>query len=206
MQLFEGYTVDELHRVLGASRWIASLLLLLTVAAFAVNQWLVHRIATQQKQERDVGKTRLISAEEELRRLRSQTSAVTSTLDKLTSSRKLTVEQIAKLRSALASAEKGKVIVTYLTVEWDSEEYAKQLATVLKEIGYDVVLSDYIWVHLDHDGLFIVSSAKVPPTAAIKLQAAFAQIGVEVSMPPVGDIAKEVGAENGETILVVSNR
>ena len=206
MQLFEGYTTDELHRVLSASRWIAGLLLLLAVAAVAFNQWLTHRIASQQKLERDSSKSRLIAAEEELRRLRSHTTAVTSTLDKLTVPRKLTPEQIFKLQSVLTLADKGKVVITYLTVEWDSEEYAKQLAKVLKEIGYDVQLSEYLWVDLEHDGLFIVSTAKTPTKVATALQAAFAKIGIDVPSHPPGNIAKEVGAENDETILVVSNR
>ena len=206
MQLFEGYSADELHRVLSVSRWIAGLSLMVAVAGFAVNQWLVSRIASQQKLERDAGRTRLVAAEEELRRLRTQASAVTSTLDKLTAHRKLSAKQISDLRSILAGAEKGKVVITYLTVEWDAEDYARQLATVLKEIGYDVSLSDYIWVHLDHDGLFLVSSAPALPLAALKLQAAFEQIGINIQTQPAGAIPKEIGAENGETILVVSNR
>jgi hypothetical protein len=206
MQLFEGYTADELHRVLSASRWIASLLLLLTVGAFALNQWLIHRIASEQKLEREAGKSRLIAAQEELRRLRSNTTAVTSTLDKLTVPRKLTADQISKLRSVLSSAEKGKVVVTYLTVEWDSEDYAKQLAAVLKEIGFTVQVSEYLWVDLEHDGLFLVSTAATPSATMLALQKAFSQIGIEVPFHPPGIIAKEIGAEHGETILVVSNR
>ena len=188
------------------SRWLAALFLLLAAGAFILNQWLVGRIASQEKIEREGGRSRLLAAEEELRRIRTQTTAVTSSLDKLTAPRKLSPTQITKLRDALATAEKGKVVITYLTVEWDAEEYARQLGSVLQEIGYDVTVSDHLWVTLDHDGLFLVSTSEPLPATAMALQSAFTKLGIEVPAHPPGEIAKELGAKQDETILVVSNR
>jgi hypothetical protein len=206
MQLFEGYSADELHRVLTTSRWIAGLLMLLAFGAVALNQWLVHRIASQQKFERDSSKSRLIAAEEELRRLRNQMSSVASTVDKMTSTRNLSAAKVAELKSALAAAEKGKVLITYLTIEWDAEDYAKQLAKVLREAGYDVTLSDHLWVSFDQGGLFLTSKDGTLPPHGKALQQGFAKIGVDAPLVPPGEIGKELSLAEGETVLVVSTK
>jgi hypothetical protein len=206
MQLFEGYTADELHGVLTTSRWIAGLLLVLAMAALALNQWLLHRIATQQRLERESGKTRLITAEEELRRLRNQMSSVASTVEKMTSTRNLPATKVAELKAALATAQKGKVLITYLTIEWDAEDYAKQLAKVLTDAGYDVTVSDHLWVSFEQSGVFLTSKDGSLPDHGYALQRGFAKIGVDVPLVQPGEIAKELTLSGGEAVLVVSNR
>jgi hypothetical protein len=206
MQLFEGYNAAELHRVLTASRWIAGLLILLAVAAVAVNQWLVHRIATQQKLERDSGNSRLMAAEDELRRLRSQISSVASTVDKITSTRRISPAKVAELKNALEAATKGKILITYLTIEWEAEDYAKQLSKILTEAGYHVTLSDHLWVTFEHGGTFLTSQDGTLPSYGAELQRAFAKIGVEAPLRPAGEIGKELALASGEVVLVVGSR
>ena len=206
MQLFEGYTAEELERVLTTSRWVAGLLLLLGFAALCLNHWLLHRIATQQKLERNSGKSRLIAAEEELRRLRGQMSSVANSVEKLTSTRKLSATQVNELKAALISAEKGPLIITYLTIEWDAEDYAHQLSKILKEAGYNVTLSDHLWVEFKQSGLFLTSKDGRLPSHATALQKAFAVIGENVPAAPPDEIAKELEIKDGEVVLVVSSR
>jgi septal ring factor EnvC (AmiA/AmiB activator) len=206
MQLFEGYTAGELDRVLTVSRWVAALSLLLTIGAMALNQWLSYRIAAQQKVERDSGKTRLAEAEKELRQLRERMSSVTSSVDKLTTSRKLSATQIEDLKNSLAKAEKGHVVVTYLTIEWDAEDYAKQLAKILEEAGYRVTLSEHLWMSFEQGDVFLTSKDPVLPRHAQALQEAFASIGLAVPALPPGKIATELGVSIEDAVLVVSTR
>lgn len=206
MQLFEGYSADELHRVLTTSRWIAGVLVFLAFAAIALNQWLVLLIASQQKLERNTSRTRLIAAEEELRRLRNQLSAVANSMDKMTSTRKLPAAKVAELNAALANIEKGKVLITYLTTERDAEDYAKQLAKVLTEAGYEVTLSDHLWVSFDQSGLFLTSKEGNLPEHGKQLQGAFSKIGVDLPGLPPGEIGKELVFSSSEVVLVVSGR
>ena len=206
MQLFEGYTADELHGVLTASRWIAGLLILLGVIAVAFNQWLTHRISVLQKAERVETSQRLVERETELRRLRVQAKEVVTTFDKLTTSRKLTASQIETFKGVLKKESGGKIIVTYLTVEWDAEDFARQIADILRGAGLDITFSDHLWVQFDHNGVFITSPDKELPAAAKNLQAAFAAIDMAVPAVPPGGIPKELGAAEGDTILAVGNR
>jgi hypothetical protein len=206
MQLFEGYSAEELERVLTTSRWVAGLLLLLGFAALCLNHWLIQRIASQQKLERDSGRSRLIAAEEEVRRLRGQMSSVANSVERLTSTRRLSATQVTELKAALSSAEKGRLIVTYLTIEWDAEDYAHQLAKILKEAGYEVTLSDHLWVEFKQSGLFLTSKDGTLPSHAQGLQRAFLTIGVDVPAAPPDDIAKELELQKGDAVLVVSRR
>src|SRR5215207_9636303 len=206
MQLFEGYSAEELERVLTTSRWVAGFLLLLGFAALCLNHWLIQRIASQQKFERDSGRSRLIAAEEELRRLRGQMSSVANSVEKLTSTRKLSATQVTGLKAALASAEKGRLIIIYLTIEWDAEDYAHQLAKILKEAGYEVTLSDHLWVEFKQPGLFLTSKDGTLPSHALALQRAFLTVGVDVPAAPPEDIGKELEVQIGDAVLVVSNR
>jgi hypothetical protein len=206
MQLFEGYSADELHRALTISRWLAAVLFLAGVIVLIINQWLVHRIAEVQKEERTTTRQRLVQAEEELRRIRTKTSEVVSTFDKLTSSRKLTPVQMLTFQDTLKKGGKGKVIVTFLTVEWDAEEYAKQLTNALTEAGIEATLSDYLWVQMDDNDVFLAAKENEPSPVAMNLQRAFESIGVVVPLLSKPEIADAVGAKDGETVLVVSNR
>jgi hypothetical protein len=206
MQLFEGYSADELHRALTVSRWLAGLLFLGGIITLIVNQWLVHRIAEAQKDERVTTRERLVQAEEELRRMRTKTTEVVNTFDKLTSSRKLSATQLPSFITTLEKGEKGKVIVTYLTVEWDAEGYARQLTNVLKEAGIEATLSDHLWVDMDENDIFLVAKDKNPPALAQNLQRAFESTGILVPFFSKPEIAEAVGATSGETVLVVSNR
>lgn len=206
MQLFEGYNAEELHRLLNASRWIAGLLLLLTVAVFAFNQWLGARTSTAQQTERSEAIKKLAAAEEELQRQRARASDVASSFDRLTTPRKLTPAQIQQFPTAVALDGSGRVIVTYLTVEWDAEDYARQLGHVLRSAGLNVVVSDHLWVELKENGVFLTGLSDHLSSTGSAVQRAFDAVGIRIPVIASPDTAKAVGARAEDAVLVVSNR
>lgn len=206
MQLFEGYSADELHGFVQTSRWVAGTCLVIGLVAFGFNQWVARRLADADQKERVEARLRAHRAEEELRRVKNQNTEVVHDLDKLTASRKLSPAQIESVTAALANEEKGRVVITFLTVEWDAEEVSRQFVSLLRKAGFEAVLSDYLWVDLKPDGIYLTSAATELPKAGRSIQRAFSAAGVPLPVIPPGEIARAVGAGPNDTVLVISNR
>jgi hypothetical protein len=206
MQLFDGFNAEELHRLLGFSRWLAALLFALALVVFAFNQWIGGRLASAQQIERTEALRKLATTENELREIREKTSEVASKVEQLTSPRKLSLAQIKRFPSSISPSGPGKVIVTYLTVEWDAEDYARQLGHMLQSAGLNTVVSDYLWMELHTDGVYLTGTGNGLPTMGAAIQRAFEGVGVKLPLIPSPELAKAVGAAPDDTVLVVSNR
>lgn len=205
MQLFEGYTAEELDRVLTISRVLAAILAILTACAIAVNQWVTHRIAQVHREERVLSRQRMAAAEHELLRMRKDVTEVAADFDKLTTERKLTEKQKAALLSALKSGAKGRILVTFLAVEWDAEPYARQIAELFREAGFDTTLSEHIWVEFEHDGEFLVEAGGVSALAGEVIRA-FGAAGINLRREVSAAVVKEFSLKEGTLVYVVSNR
>jgi hypothetical protein len=210
MPLFSGYTVDEYTRLLTVSRWVFAVLAICAVAAGIFSQWISTQMVAAQVAEQTKMREHLLASQAELRRLSHNTTEVADALGRLTDPRRITASQSAALQKSLASGPRGKVVLTYLSVEWDAEEYARQIADLLIAFGFEVRISEHLWVEMAHDGLFFCSpgSEELPPrSAAAYLHECFAAAGVKLT-PTVNsaEICQAVEASEGEAVMVVSNR
>lgn len=206
MQLFDGYSAEELHRLLNVSRWVAAVFLALALVMFAFNQWIGGRLAGAQQSERTAALRKLAAVEDELRQTRKKESEVASDFDRLIAPRKLSPAQIKRFPTEITPAGPGKVIVTYLTVEWDAEDYARQLGHVLQSAGLNTVVSDYLWMELHTTGVYLTGVGNGLSTMGNAVQRAFEGIGLSIPLIPSPELAKAVGAAPDDTVLVVSNR
>jgi hypothetical protein len=213
MPIFTGYTVEEFTRVLTISRWIFGILAVCTIAAGVFTQWASSRLVELHGADRNELrelKEHLIASQKTLERMSTNSTEVADALAQLTDPRKITEAQKTALRKSLRTGPRGKVIVTFLSVEWDAEKYARQIADLLIAAGFDVSISDYLWVHLDDDGVFLCTrepGALPAQSPAAHIQRCFEAARIDLAPPVVStEICQAVGAPVDATILVVSNR
>ncbi|MBL9201316.1 MAG: hypothetical protein JNL39_12465 [Opitutaceae bacterium] len=207
MALFEGYSGDDLNRVLNFSRWTLGILALFTAAAGVFNQWVTERIADLQRAEKTKAHERLKASEEELAATKARTAEVAGQLERLTVPRRLTEVQRAILRKNLPTGPRGKVIVTFLSVERDAQKYADEIGEILKETGFDVVSSNYLWLQLAFEGLYINGrEAGKIPSHAIHLQKCFSEAGLRVKGAYDQKMMNDLQAPEDAIAFVVSNR
>jgi hypothetical protein len=135
MALFEGYSTDELNRVLSYSRWALGVLAVLTATAGVFNQWIADRIATLQRVEKATAQERTKAAQAEL----ELTKQKTAELERRLGPWSFSDGQRALLLQALASAPKGRVALEYIqSDERRSHAFADVLAAAFRQAGYDV--------------------------------------------------------------------
>ncbi|MCB1100370.1 MAG: hypothetical protein KDN22_32690 [Verrucomicrobiae bacterium] len=148
--------------------------------------------------------TKLAATTAELEQSKAQTAEVASRLARFTVARQFTDPQRTTLRQALTAGPRGKVIITFLQVERDAAAYANQFAQLLTEAGFEVTVSDRIWVNLAHDGLWICIR-EVPPHAPT-IEAAFKAAGIELQSFVGSAMHERISAPDDSIVFVVSNR
>jgi hypothetical protein len=207
MQLFEGYSADELSRILVTSRWIFGVLIVLAAVAGIFTQWLGGQIVERESEQRTRAVQRLATAELELRNSDAKLKDADATLARLIAPRRLNESQIAKLRTSLKAGPRGEVIILFVVAEWDAKDYARQISSLLIEAGFDAKVSEHILPRADHDGVFLCASpeGKLSPHGK-SIQAEFVQAGVDMESHHAPTITKDIGASPGAAVLVVSNR
>jgi hypothetical protein len=209
MTFYEHYTLDQLNRALTASKWLLVIFGVVLACAGILNQWLSDRIATLQREEKIKAQERLNASEEELKRTKAKTVEVASQLARFSTPRRLTNEQVESLRASLPSGPRGKVVVTFLSVETDAEKFSDQIASLLTECGFEVIRPRKLWLQMALDGIYLVArDTSNAPAHAVHMQNCFKAAGVE--LPAMQD--PRVFSEFAEpipddaVILAVSNR
>jgi len=167
-----------------------------------------HRTAKAESESVAISE-KLTTTTKELEKSRARTAEVAEELARFTRPRVLTDDQKVAIRTALASAPKGKVVMTYLSVEKDAELYCRQIGTFLTELEYEVSSPPKLWLQLSLDGLYIcVRDLKNPPAHAASLQAGFKAAGITVQGFGDESMFTQVGVPVAEDafIFAVSNR
>jgi hypothetical protein len=144
-----------------------------------------------------------------LKRTKAKTVEVASQLARFSTPRRLTNEQVESLRASLPSGPRGKVVVTFLSVETDAEKFSDQIASLLTECGFEVIRPRKLWLQMALDGIYLVArDTSNAPAHAVHMQNCFKAAGVE--LPAMQD--PRVFSEFAEpipddaVILAVSNR
>ncbi|MEO0528201.1 MAG: hypothetical protein AAFZ89_13295 [Bacteroidota bacterium] len=141
-----------------------------------------------------------IEMEEQLNEAKSELNAIKTP-------RTLTQTQRDKLLELLKKSNKGKVVITYLSVERDAESYAKELLAVLTESGYLATLSKHLWLQLAYDGIYICAwEPDTVPYFATDLQNAMKEVGIKVTGSYQPDFLETLKVPRDAVALVISNK
>lgn len=207
MAIFEGYSADDLNRVLNFSRWTLGILALFTAGAGVFNQWVTERVANLQRAEKVSAQEYLKASEAELAATKAKTAEVAGQLEKFTVPRRLTEQQLTALRKSLPNGPRGKVVMTFLSVEQDAEKYAEQIAEILKETGFDVTVSKHLWLQMALDGIYLNGrEAGKVPIHAVHLQQCFKDAGIPVGGFYDPKFMDDLGAPEDAIVFAISNR
>jgi hypothetical protein len=207
MAFYEGYTVEQLHRALTVSKWILGIFGIIFVCVAIVNQWLTARINTLQQQEKALAEQRLKASDAELDQTRAKAAEVASELARYTAPRRLTDEQIALLRKSLPNGPRGKVVMAFLSVESDAQQYAEQIAQLLTETGFDVSMSKKLWLHFAVGDIFLCArDTSYAPAHAVHIQLCFQAAGLRLRAHQDEKMYSDMQVHDDAIIFVVSNR
>ena len=207
MAFYEGYTIEQLHRALIASKWVLAILGIIFACVTMVNQWLTARINTLQKQEKTLAEQRLKASEAALDQTRAKAAEVSSELSRYTAPRRLTDAQIASLRKSLRNGPRGKVVMAFLSVESDAQQYAEQIAKLLTETGFDVSMSKKLWLHFAVGDIFLCArDTTYAPAHAVHIQLCFQAAGLRLRAHQDEKMYSDMGVPDDAVIFVVSNR
>ena len=207
MAFYEGYTVEQLHRALTVSKWILGIFGIIFVCVAIVNQWLTARINTLQQQEKALAEQRLRASDAELDQTRAKAAEVASELARYTAPRRLTDEQVASLRKSLPNGPRGKVVMAFLSVESDAQQYAEQIAQLLTETGFDVSMSKKSWLHFAVGDIFLCArDTTYAPAHAVHIQLCFQAAGLRLRAHQDEKMYSDMGVPDDAIIFVVSNR
>jgi hypothetical protein len=207
MAFYEGYTVEQLHRALTVSKWILGIFGIIFVCVAIVNQWLTARINTLQQQEKALAEQRLKASDAELDQTRAKAAEVASELARYTAPRRLTDEQIASLRKSLPNGPRGKVVMAFLSVESDAQQYAEQIAQLLTETGFEVSMSKKLWLHFAVGDIFLCArDTSYAPAHAVHIQLCFQAAGLRLRAHQDEKMYSDMQVHDDAIIFVVSNR
>lgn len=141
-----------------------------------------------------------IEMEQKLNQAKSELAAIKTprTLDEV---------QKKKLLELLKTTNKGKVVITYLSVERDAESYAKEIFGVLNQAGYSTTLSKHLWLQLAYEGIYICAwEANKVPYFATDLQNAMKEVGIKVTGSYQPDFLETLKVSRDAVALVISNK
>jgi hypothetical protein len=128
-------------------------------------------------------------------------------LESIKTPRFVTERQKQDLLQLLKKTRKGTVVVTYLSVERDAENYAKQIVEILKQSGYNTILSKHLWLQLAHDGIFICAwEPHTVPFFATDLQNSMKSVGIKIAGSYDSDFLSTLKVPCDGIALVISNK
>ncbi|MFN0080867.1 MAG: hypothetical protein ACKVY0_30735 [Prosthecobacter sp.] len=173
-------TSDDLQRYASLLRWVGLGVTVFGILLTGASHYVADKLLVVNKSEKIKSQERLKASEIELSETKAKASEIEARLKKITTPRVLTSEQIKGLKEFLQAAPKGKVTMTFLSVEPDAQKYSEQIGLVLRESGFDVVAPQKLWLQLAFDDLFIgVRSLKDAPPYVVAIQKAFQSIGLK---------------------------
>jgi len=207
MAFFDGYSVDQLNRVLSASRWVLGSLEVFTAAAGVFNQWIAERVADLQRADKSKAQERLSVSESELEATKAKTAEVAARLARVTEPRNLTAEQSRTLKALLPAGPRGKVVLTFLSVERDAERYMRQIGALLAECGFEVTYSDHLWFQLAFDSVYVCARKEgAVPAQGAHIQNCFREAGIRVKGFYDEKFVDGLGVPQDGVVFVVSSR
>jgi hypothetical protein len=158
------------------------------------------RMRVEMESELGLTKSELDYTKEKAKKINEELQAIKTP-------RKFTKGEMESIISKLKHKRKGKVIVTYLSVERDAEHYAKQLEEILSESGFESKLSNHLWLQLAFDGLYICSwEPDTVPFFATDLQQVLQESGLKVSGSYDSTFLTSLNVPKDGIALVVSNK
>ncbi len=151
-----------------------------------------------------------IETAEELRIAKAEAAAAKKQVDELEIKQRPRViddKQHQALVAALKAGPKGKVVVTFLSVEGDAQKYAEQITSIFTDAGFDVTLSKKLWLQLALDGVYIAAKEKgAVPLHGPFIQQCFKEAGIPVGGFYDPKFLSDVGAPDDGVVFAVSNR
>ena len=191
--MLESMTIEQLNRVLTISKWTLGGFAVITACLGIFNEWLSYKI------------NKLNAAE--TANLQRQLDETSGELARLTTSRKISLEEESELMHLLGRGPKGRVLLTYLSTERDAQKYAEQISTLLNASGFDSEVLNKIWLQFSYDGLYICAhQAQGAPPHAVHVQQCFSQVGIRMKGVEDKGFCEDCGAGAGDAVVVVSNR
>lgn len=192
MALYEGYSADDLNRVLTFSKWSLGILALLTAAAGMFNQWITDRVSTLQKSDKAKSQERLRLTESELEATKIKTAELTQQL----APRSLTDNQQAVFFSFVENKPKGRVTFACAGNDKEASAFTIIIQDLLTKAGYDVAPGMAMFISTGSGAIGIRMTIKNPdhqPPHAATIQKGFEAIGIPApisiaaSISPIDD-------------------
>lgn len=183
------------------------------VGIFAGFHYYRIKAADAERQTREAEEARANLAQElsetkgDLAAAEKEASRASAELQYIRTPRSLSVEQEKLLKGLLSAGPKGKVTVTFLSVEGDAEHYAKQIGKTLSDAGFDVTMSGHLWLQLALDGLFLCvrEAGSVPPHGSF-IQHAFKTAGIRLKGHYDAQLCDKLNVPKDGVVLAVSNK
>ena len=128
-------------------------------------------------------------------------------LSLITTDRTIFPEVASVLTACLQEGPKGKIIITFLSVESDAKPLAVSILQILQHSGFNASLSDRIWVNFIYDGLFIcVNSKDSPPLHAQSILDSFNDAGISVQSVESPNMFKKLSAPEDSIVFVLGKK
>jgi len=158
MSFFEGWSIEQLNRLLSASRWILGVFAVLTAIAGVFNQYVSDKISILQKTEKQNAEDRFKAAEvkiktteEGARKLEEQVKTSEQArleLEQKVAPRKLTDKQIQCLVNGFSGLGKSSepptvLIVATRMMDAESIAYGKQIKEAITKAAIPVSFTEF---------------------------------------------------------------
>jgi Na+-transporting NADH:ubiquinone oxidoreductase subunit NqrC len=207
MPAFEAYTLDQLHRILTFSKWTLIICGIILLAFALINQWAVARLSSLQEQQKRSAEQQLRASRAELLRNKAKTDELSAELSRFVAPRSIAQDQIEALRKCLSDGPRGPVIMASLKTESDAEAYAAEISKVLTASGYDVTMSNTVWLQLPVKGLYLCArDVANAPLHAVHIQRCFQTAGIRLRAHEDKKMYADMNAPDEAIIFVVGAR
>jgi hypothetical protein len=207
MAFFEAYSLDQLHRLLTFSKWVWIVCGLIFLIFVIVNQWVAARISALQEDEFRRTQQQLRASKTELLKTKAKTNELNAELSRFVAPRSLPDDQIEVLKKCLSDGPRGPVVIAALKSETDADAYAEQISKLLTDSGYDVTMSNTVWLQLPVKGLYLcardVASA---PLHAVHIQKCFQTSGIRLRAHEDKKMYSDMAVPEDGIIFVVGAR
>ena len=207
MAIFEAYNVDQLHRILTVTKWVLIVCGVIFVLFAIVNQWLVARISALNEEEKEEARQQLRISRSELLKTKAQTNELNAELSRFVAPRSLPDEQAEALRKCLSDGPRGSVVIASLKAESDAEAYAAQIAKLLTDTGFEVSMSNTVWLQLPVKGLYLCArDVANAPLHAVHIQRCFQTAGLRLRAHEDKKMYTDMNVPEDAIIFVVGAR
>jgi hypothetical protein len=182
MTFYEGYSVEQLNRILNYSRWALGLFAVITALAGIFNQWIIVRIAERQQIDKSAAKKEADEKEASLQSELTILQAARTKVSRQLEHRHLTNEQRSQLIASLVSKPKGTVLLTCPINNPEAADFMNEIGSAVQAAGWQIARDiPRIFDHTPKGIELNIPTKDASNVAALSLDSALDAVGIVVS-------------------------